>query len=154
MSEENSAPPTSTPNPALRRLDRLVGKWTMTGRSIGSENDNFAGTASFEWLPGGHFLQNTGEIEAQGFKFWSAEIIGYDEPNDNFVSTVYSSMGGVAHTYHWDFQGNTLTHWEDTSKYTGTISPDGKIIVGGWRPLEGHATTPGNNYNATMIRVE
>ena len=155
MSEENKLPPeNSGPHPALKRLDRLVGKWHMTGHSLTTAEDNITGTANFEWLPGGYFLKNTGNIEVNGFKFWSMEIIGYDPAIDAFTSQVYSSMEGTVRVYHWDFQGDTLTHWEETSKYTGTISADGKTITGGWRPLEGYESNEGNTYDALMTRME
>lgn len=155
MPEDNQEFPEVSPPPAaLKRLERLVGKWNMTGRTLTSDTDNITGTADFEWLPGGYFLQNTGNMEVGGFKFWSIEIIGYDPAIDAFTSHVYSSMESQVRIYHWDFQGDTLTHWEGTSKYTGTISPDGKTIKGGWRPLEGYDNNEGNTYDADMFRVE
>ena len=155
MSQENlQQPEIQAPNPALKRLERLVGTWHMTGRTLTSDRDDFSGTSTFEWLPGGYFLQTTGKIEMPGLNHWSMEIIGYDEKIDAFTSTLYTSMEGVTRVYHWDFQGDTLTHWEETSKYTGTISADGKTITGGWRPFEGIESHPGNTYDATMTRIE
>ncbi len=154
MTDENSQQPEIIqPHPALKRLDRLVGTWRMTGGSPDSDRHTIIGTAKFEWLPGGFFLQNTGEIEMGTFKLWSMEIIGYNEPNDNFISTVYSSMEGVMRTYHWDLRGDTLTHWEESAKYTGIISADGNTITGGWRPFEGVQSNEGNTYDAIMTRV-
>ena len=62
-------------------------------------------------------------------------------------------MGGVPLPYWWDVQGDIVTHWTEGSKYTGTFSEDGKILSGGWRP-EGDKESPGNAYDATMIRVD
>jgi hypothetical protein len=45
------------PDPALKRLERFVGTWDMKGRTLGSEVDNVSGRITFEWLPGGFFLQ-------------------------------------------------------------------------------------------------
>lgn len=154
MTDANSQQPEILqPNPALKRLERLVGTWYMTGRGPNASRDTIIGTSKFEWLPGGFFLQVTGEIEIDGFKFWSLEIIGYDAAIDAFTSNVYSSMEGLVRVYHWDFQGDILTHWEETSKYTGTISADGNTITGGWRPNPGEASHEGNTYDATMTRV-
>ena len=36
------------PNPALRRLDRLVGEWTLTGRSMGVAEDDIKGWVVIE----------------------------------------------------------------------------------------------------------
>jgi hypothetical protein len=42
------------PDPALRRLDRLVGRWTMEGNLVGSAEKNIKGeTTSI----GGHRLE-------------------------------------------------------------------------------------------------
>jgi hypothetical protein len=51
-------------------------------------------------------------------------------------------------------QGDTVTHWTEGSKYTGTFKEDGTILAGGWRPEGGEAANPGNAYDATMLRVE
>jgi hypothetical protein len=46
-------------------------------------------------------------------------------------------MSGIALPYHWNVQGDNVTHWTETHKYTGTFSEDGKTLSGGWRPVEG-----------------
>jgi hypothetical protein len=50
MSENPDLP---HPDPALRRLDRLVGTWTMEGNLVGSDEKNIRGETTFRWLPGG-----------------------------------------------------------------------------------------------------
>jgi hypothetical protein len=40
-----------------------------------------------------------------------------------------------------------------TSKYTGTLSPDGRTLTGGWRATSPHAQ-PGSDYDALMTRVD
>jgi Protein of unknown function (DUF1579) len=143
--------PLARPDPALKRLDRLVGIWEIRGRTLGSPEDNITGRMTCEWLPGGFFLKQTSEIGIQGFRVESLEIIGYDPACGNFPSTVYSSMSGSPLPYHWDVQGDEVTHWTPTNKYTGLFSKDGKVLSGGWRPLDG---TPGMAYDAVMTRVE
>jgi hypothetical protein len=49
MSEEPVPP---RPDPALRRLDRFVGTWTMEGNLVGSDEKNVRGETTFRWLPG------------------------------------------------------------------------------------------------------
>ncbi len=51
------------PDPALRKLDVLVGKWNLRGRTLDTAEDNITGWVNFEWLPGGFFLQANGEID-------------------------------------------------------------------------------------------
>jgi hypothetical protein len=45
------------PNPALRRLGRLVGRWSMEGNLVGSDEKNIRGETTFRWLPRGFFLE-------------------------------------------------------------------------------------------------
>jgi hypothetical protein len=52
------------PDPALRLLDRFVGTWEMTGRTLDSDVDNVSGRTTFEWLPGGFFLAAGGPTRA------------------------------------------------------------------------------------------
>jgi hypothetical protein len=39
-------PTTPQPDPALRRLDRLVGRWSMEGNLVGSDQKNIKGAWS------------------------------------------------------------------------------------------------------------
>src|SRR5215207_3989249 len=94
------------PDPALKRLDRLVGTWELTGRTLDAQEDNITGRVVIEWMPGGFFLQQRGEMNFMGFKAHSLEILGYNPATDTFPATVYSSMGGVPLSYHWDVQGD------------------------------------------------
>src|SRR5882672_3483943 len=94
------------PDPALKRLDKLVGTWELTGRTLDSKDDNISGRTTIEWMHGGHFLLQRVVIEILVNKFHSLEIVGYDPATNIFQSTVYSSMDGVPAQYHWDVQGN------------------------------------------------
>jgi hypothetical protein len=42
-----------TPDPALMRLDRFVGTWSMEGHLVGSDDTAIKGQTTFRWLPGG-----------------------------------------------------------------------------------------------------
>src|SRR5687767_8527226 len=66
------------PDPALRRLDRFVGTWTMEGNLVGSEEKNIRGETTFRWLPGGFFLEQRVHIDFMGQQIDSLELIGYD----------------------------------------------------------------------------
>ena len=44
MSEKPELP---QPDPAMRRLDRLVGRWTMEGNLVGSDERNIRGETTF-----------------------------------------------------------------------------------------------------------
>ena len=151
-SEAPKQPP--TPNPALRRLEKLVGTWDLKGRTPDSKDDNITGWNTFEWMPGGFFLKSSGEITFRGVKIQSLEIIAYDPASQTFPSSVYTNMSGAVLPYVWDVQGNTVTHWMDAAKYTGTLSDDGKTLTGGWRPVAGKASSENVAYDAVMTRVD
>jgi hypothetical protein len=155
MAENGNAQPmqASGPDPALNWLERLVGTWRLSGRTLDVDEDNIHGWTTIEWLPGGFFLQLRGEIEFKGFKAQSLEIVGYDPASQTFPATVYSSMGGVPAAYYWDVQGDVVTHWTTGSKYTGTFNEDGTVLTGGWRAEEGNEGEEGATYDATMVKV-
>jgi hypothetical protein len=48
------------PNPALKRLEVLVGTWDLRGRTLDTAEDNITGWVDFEWLQGGFFLEARG----------------------------------------------------------------------------------------------
>lgn len=142
------------PDPALKRFDRLIGKWELKGRTLDSKEDNITGWNTFEWLPGGFFLKSEGEINFRGDIVRSMEIIAYDAEQKNFPSSVYSNLSGDVIPYEWDVQGDTLIHAGLGATYKGTISGDGNTIIGGWRPDKGTTPVEGSAYDATMIRVK
>jgi len=134
-----------TPDPALGRLERLVGTWELKGRTFSSQEDNITGWTTFEWMPGKFFLKAVGEITFHGSRMQSLEIIAYDPERKTFPASVYSSMSGNVLSHEWDIQGNTVIHSGLGATYTGTFSEDGKMLIGGWRPDEGRESTDGNS---------
>lgn len=158
MTSESPTPPTSNmppqPDPALSRLQPLVGTWVMIGRTLGSEAYDVNGKVTITWMPGGHFLTQQGEMTVQGTAFHSLEVVGYDPATDVFSSIVFSSMDGVPADYFWDVQGDVVTHWTAGSKYTGKFSADRRTLIGGWSPDAGVEATPANTYEVTMRRIK
>ena len=59
-----------SPDPALRRLDRLVGTWKMKGHPVGSKEDSITGTTTFAWVNGdagtSFFLQQDMQMDYAG----------------------------------------------------------------------------------------
>ena len=94
------------PDPALKRLERFVGTWNVTGRTLDSVQDNVSGRFTFEWLPGGFFLQQRTELNFAGYEVSGLEVIGYDPATGKFPSTVYSNMAAVPIPYEYDVQAS------------------------------------------------
>jgi hypothetical protein len=142
------------PDPALKRLDKLVGTWDLRGRTLGAKEDDVAGKTTFEWLPGGFFLQQRFQATFMGMSLHSLELIGYDPSTGTSTSNVYSNMWGQPIPYRWDVQGNNVTISVEGAKMTGTISEDGNAFSGGWRPDPGQEG-PGNvPYDFASTRVK
>jgi hypothetical protein len=137
MSENPNAP---QPDPALRRLDRLVGRWSMKGHVVGSDDEDISGEATFRWLPGGFFLEQHIELNFIGMNIDSLELIGYDAEADTFPSTVYSNLSPVPLPYTWQVQGDSVTITVSypplDATFTGSWREDG-TFSGGWRPNPG-----------------
>lgn len=135
-----------SPDPELKRLDFFVGTWSMKGRTLGASEDNVSGQTTFEWLPGGFFLQQRESLDFAGYQIQGLEIIGYDPATGTFPSTVYASMIGVPIPYRYEIRGNEVkitTELGGGATFHGTVSEDGNSYQGGWRPDEGKEG-PGN----------
>jgi hypothetical protein len=133
------------PHPALKLLGRFVGTWDLKGRTLDSSVDNVAGRTTFEWLPGGYFLQQRITLDFGGFEVQGLEVIGYDPATGTFPSTVYPSMAGTPIPYRWEIHGDKLTITTDMigATFQGRWSEDGRTFSGGWRPHPGREG-PGN----------
>lgn len=134
------------PDPALKRLEKFVGTWSIKGRTLDSKVDNVSARTTFEWLPGRFFLKQNFEADFMGMKIQSLEIIGYDPTSDTFPSLVYSNLAGVPIPYRYDVKGRDIIITTDLAggaKMTGKISEDGNTFSGGWRPNPGKEG-PGN----------
>jgi hypothetical protein len=143
------------PDPALKRLEMFVGTWEMRGRTLDSDEDNVSGKSTFEWLPGGFFLQQRSEFDFAGIRISALEVIGYDPERNVFPSTVYANMIGVPIPYEYDVEGDDVTITTEFlgARFTGKASQDGKTFSGGWRPMPGREG-PGNvAYDITGTRV-
>lgn len=164
MSDHNSQPAEApamgmpTPDPMLKRLGKLVGTWTMRGRTLDSEEDNVFGQNTFKWLPGGFFLQQCVELNFMGMQIRSLELIGYDPATQSLISQVYSNQSPVPLPYKWDLQDDTLTisvnYGPLDATFKGKFSQDGENFSGGWRPNPGADDTINVSYDIGGTRVK
>lgn len=151
MTEENTtaqAEQRSAPNPALKRLGILVGDWNVSGPTI-------HGRVTFEWMKGGYFLVQRGDIIHDGHQITSIEVIGYeqkwgeDKPGKDCTSHVFDNEGHHFE-YVWEVDDNTLTIWGgyvgSPAAYKGTFSEDHNTVTGAWE-------WPGGGYESAMTRV-
>ena len=123
-----------TPDPSLRKLDRIIGKWQDTG--------DYQGTDTYEWMEGGFFLiHHFDGIAPGGFHAKGVEYIGFDEDTQTLHSHLMD-IAGSNFTYTWNIENDILTirfgEKDSDNFYQGEFSKDGNTITGGWQwPEEG-----------------
>jgi hypothetical protein len=146
-----------TPDPALRKLDRYVGTWSMEGHLVGSDELAIKGETTFRWLPGGFFLVQDFRMDFMGMQIESLELIGHDPETGTFPSTVYSNLSPAPLPYRWEVEGDTVkisvTYGPLDSTFTGAWSEDGESFSGGWRPNPGADETINVPYDIGGRRI-
>jgi hypothetical protein len=138
--------PLLAPSPALKRLDKLVGTWKVSGDAQGQ--------ITFEWMEGGFFLIQRVDLEHGGHHIQGIEIIGHERkfgeaPSEDIKSRFYSNTGDTL-DYVYELEGDTLTIWGgqkgSPAYYQGKFSQDGSTFAGRW-------VWPGGGYEANGTRV-
>lgn len=157
MADNNAQPQMPAPDPALKRLDRFVGTWSMEGHLVGSSENSITGQASYRWLPGGFFLEQRIELDFMGLKIESLELIGYDTETKTFPSTVFSNLSPTPLPYRWEVGDDTVTisvsYGPLDATFKGAFSEDGQRFGGGWRPNPGADETVNVPYDISGRRV-
>jgi hypothetical protein len=120
------------PNPALKPLTVLVGNWSTTGTHPMVPGKTFHGRTSFAWMEGGAFLIMHSEIDEPEIPSAIA-IFGTDDKTGE-MSMLYFDERGVSRRYEMSIANNVWNWWRNapdmSQRFTGTISPDGRTIVG------------------------
>jgi hypothetical protein len=148
MSENNVR---TGPDADLRRLDKLVGTWELTGDATG--------TVTYEWLPGGFFLLQRVDMELFGHETKGLEVIGRllpfgaDKPSEDIRSRFYGETGETFdYVYEISADGKTLTIWGgekgSPAYFEGTFNDDDTVNTGAWH------YPGGGGYQSTMTRVK
>jgi hypothetical protein len=144
------------PDPALERLERLVGRWSMEGNLVDSDETSIKGETTFRWLPGGLFLEQRVHIDFGGLQIEALELIGYDAETDTFPSTVFSNFSPEPLPYRWNVRGDDVTisvsHGPLDATFTGSWRQDG-AFAGGWRPNPGADETVNVPYDIDGHRI-
>jgi hypothetical protein len=145
--DSSAASKPAQPAAVLKRFEKLVGTWTLTGEATGQ--------VTYEWLEGGFFLLQHVEMEHAGNQIKGLEVIGHlrpfgEEPGIDIKSRFYSSTGDTL-DYVYELVDNTLMIWGgekgSPAYYKGTISEDGTTCTGAW------VFPGGGGYSTTMTKV-
>jgi hypothetical protein len=158
MEEETTQPGLPKPDPALQRLNRLVGSWRMEGHLVGSDENNIKGEATFRWLPGGFFLEQRISLDFMGMKIESQELIGYDPESKTYPSTVFSNVSPTPLPYRWEVDDDKLkisvSYGPLDATFEGKFAQDEESFGGGWRPNPGADENVNVPYDISGHRVK
>jgi hypothetical protein len=127
-----------TAEEALRRLEHLVGEWTVEARWPSGELWPGSGRTTFEWHDSNAHLveRNTVDLpEAPD----NVSIIGCDAANGTYFQ-LYSDERGVCRIYEMSIGDGEWALWREgepfSQRFTASISDDGNTMTGRWEIAE------------------
>jgi hypothetical protein len=134
----------------LIELERLVGKWIVSGPDI-------EGVTEYEWLDGSLFLLQKYSFVQYGQNIKGIEIIGYEKPfgvetpGEHLKSRVYDNMGNtLEYTYEVDVKYLIIWAGDIGSQafFKGEWNEDFTINTGAW------VYPGGGGYESTMTKIK
>jgi hypothetical protein len=121
--------PTSTPGPAHRRLDILIGKWINEGHTIAGGDAparKILTSDVYAWMPGGFFILHTAYGRIGELSVGGTEIIGYDEASETYRCHFFDSQGNLSvHTL--TVQRDTWTWIGETTRCRAVFADHGRV---------------------------
>lgn len=151
MSNDDTFQP-PVPDPALKRLDFLVGTWKLTGSTVEGPMGpagEISGEETYEWMEGGFFLVHHwhGTFEVGGTQVVEAgyEFYDYDPETGRYRTHFFNSLGpydGEGSRYYGGFESDALVvtgpaRITRTPNADGTITVDSDVAAGDdqWIPI-------------------
>jgi hypothetical protein len=126
--------------PELEPFEALVGAWKSIATHPSLPGVEVPGTATFEWLEGGHFLIGRSRNEHADFPD-SLLVFGAD--GDGLLMHYYDSRG-VERVYGTSLRDGVWRVWRDdpdfAQRFVGTFEDGGSKISGQWEASQDDAT--------------
>ena len=120
------------PNPALKRLSKIVGGWQTIGMHPYFPNKTLHGRTTFAWAEGGAFLSMHSRMEDPGLPDGVA-VFGSDDASRKYYM-LYFDERGVSRKYEVKLLKDGLMWSRDDPKFrqrfTITIADDGRTMEG------------------------
>jgi hypothetical protein len=112
-------------DPALEPFEALIGTWA-TEATHPKVDAVVTGTATFEWLEGGHFVVERSHNDHELFPD-AISVIGAPESGDGLVMEYFDSRG-VRRTYGVSLEDGVYRFWRDApgfdQRFTATLGHD------------------------------
>ena len=135
---------------ALKRLEPLVGEWSVVATAPGGEPWPGESRASFEWHDSGAHLVHRLHVDLPAAPD-SISIIGCDAANGTYYE-LYSDDRGVCRVYGMSIADREWKLWREgepfPQRFTARFEDDGRKIVGRWELAE-----DGTNYTTDFDLV-
>jgi hypothetical protein len=127
-----------TAEEALKKLEPLIGEWTLEARPPDGEPWPGGGRATFEWHDSGAHVIERSTVELPEAPD-GVSIMGCDAANGTYFQ-LYSDERGVCRVYEMSIDDREWNLWRRgepfSQRFTATISDDGNTIAGRWEKAE------------------
>ena len=159
VAHAQTAPP--KPGPEHAQLGVFLGKWTFEGQAQASPYGpagKLSSTDTYEWLPGGFFMNHQWDVHQGGVDFKGLEILGYDARGKSYTSRFFDSLGNSG-AVKGSVQGNTWTWTAESEvagkplKERGTSTVNGDVMTSKWE-YSTDGTTWKTNYESKGTRTK
>ena len=143
-------------NPALARLEPLVGHWRMElyrAALLPTPDARVAGSVDVEWILGGAAVaMRQGDSEHPPAAVW---VIGRDDAEDDYCA-LYADDRGVSRVYRMSFSGARWRMWRQTPEFSqrfeAQVDPNGQSISGRWEKSTDQGVTWQHDFNIDYVR--
>jgi ketosteroid isomerase-like protein len=143
-----------TPDPAVARLEPLIGRWRIDGAVPTDPSAEPAGEVSFEWLGDKALVVQRWRTAAPEFPDGEA-IIGPGDGDEEFVQHYFDSRG-VERRYEMTLRDGEWRLRRDgpefSQRFTATFSADGTTIAGAWE-MARDGTTFEHDFDVVYTRL-
>ena len=141
-----------TAEDALRRLEPLVGEWSL--EATWPNGERWPGRATVEWHGSGAHLVQRGTLEHPKAPD-NVSVIGCDAANGTFFY-LYSDERGVCRVYEMSIGDGEWKLWRQgepfAQRFSANLSDDGSTIAGRWDIAE-DGTTYEKDFDMVFRRV-
>jgi hypothetical protein len=124
--------------PQIRRLEALLGEWSIEATFPSAPPSGPIGRVVFEWMVGERFLVERWAVDVPEAPDGLA-IIGFDDDRELYLQHYFDSRG-VARVYEMSLGDRIWRLWRDapgfSQRFAGAFSDDGDVIEGQWEISE------------------